>query len=409
MSRIALLHYSSPPIVGGVESVLAQHARMMTEAGHQVTIFTGRGKVFDERIQVCLLPHLDSRNRDVLRVKSQLDAGNYTGDFDALRDRIRDELSLALPGYDLLFAHNVASLHKNLPLTAAIHEMYELPGFPGLILWHHDLAWNAPRYRKELHEGYPWDLLRSDWSGVTQVVVSATRRQQLSELLNIPKESIRIIPNGVEICRFFKLEQKTIQLVNQLKLDEANPLLLLPARLTRRKNIELALHVLAELLNDFPAARLLVTGPEGPHNPTNVAYKQKLIGLRNQLNLRGKALFLAEVSPDFLPDAVIADFYRLADALIFPSREEGFGIPILEAGFSSIPVFCTDIPVLRELGGDDVSYFNTRADPSSIARQITMRLNHEATSRWARRVKREYAWDSIYKSLIEPLIQEVSG
>ena len=93
--------------------------------------------------------------------------------------------------------------------------------------------------------------------------------------------------------------------------------------------------------------------------------------------------------------------------MLFPSREEGFGIPILEAGFSSMPVFCADIPVLRELGGEDVSYFDPDADPRSIAGQITARLQSEATSRWARRAKHSYAWDSIYVRYIEPLIREV--
>jgi glycosyltransferase involved in cell wall biosynthesis len=406
--KIALLHYSSPPIVGGVESVLAYHARLMTKAGHQVTIFTGRGNIFDHRIPIMLLPHLDSRHPDVLQVKAQLDKGKIPPEFDALREQIKKDLLEGLKGFELLIAHNVASLHKNLALTAAIHAVYQLPGFPRLILWHHDLAWKTPRYRHEIHAGQPWDFLRTNWQGVTQVVVSQLRRQELSELLHIPGESIHVIPNGVELSTFYKLEQKTVQLMDQLKLIEADPLLLLPARLTRRKNIELALHILVELRNDFPQAMLLVTGPEGPHNPKNQAYKENLLMLRNQLKLRGAAHFLAEVKSEFLPDAVIADFYRLADALLFPSYEEGFGIPILEAGISSIPVFCSNIPVLRELGGNDVSYFDTHASPSVIAREITMRLNNEATSRWARRAKRDYAWDAIYKNLIEPLIQEVS-
>ena len=115
---------------------------------------------------------------------------------------------------------------------------------------------------------------------------------------------------------------------------------------------------------------------------------------------------MAEISPDFLSNAVIADFYRLADALIFPSREEGFGIPIIEAAFSSIPVFCADIPVLRELGGDDVSYFDPDSDPLSITNQIVRRLSSEATSRWARRARKYFTWDSIYERYIEPLILE---
>jgi len=407
--RIALLHYSSPPIVGGVESVLAHHAHLMAASGKQVVIFAGRGKIFDERIPVKLMPLLNSRHPEVLNVKTQLDKGSLPAAFDELVDQIKSDLSVELNGFDVLIAHNVASLHKNLALTAAIHGMYQLPGFPRLILWHHDLAWESSRYRPEMHQGYPWDLLRVNWPGATQVVVSQVRQQELSELLHIPEDDIHVIPNGVELSTFFKLEQQTLQLVDQLKLNQAYPLLLLPARLTRRKNIELALSTLVELRKNFPHAMLLVTGPEGPHNPRNVDYKKKLIKIRNDLNLQGAAHFLAETTPGFIPDEVIADFYHLADALLFPSLEEGFGIPLLEAGISSKPIFCADIPVLHELGGSDVNYFNPHATPTSIAGQITTRLNNDATSRLARRVKHEYTWESIYKKLIEPLIQEVAS
>ncbi len=405
--KIALLHYSSPPIVGGVESVLAHHARLMTKAGHEVAILAGRGKRFDEGIPVMILPCLDSRHPEVIRVKALLDAGKRTPDFDALRDHIEKDLRAVLQGYDLLIAHNIASLHKNLPLTAALDRAYRTPGFPRLILWHHDLAWSTPRYRAEMHPGYPWDLLRTHWEGAAQVTVSDLRRRELASLTAIPQESIRVIPNGVDMNAFFKLEAQTIQLVEQLDLIEADPLFLLPVRLTPRKNIELALRILAELRVAFPKAALLVTGPEGPHNPANAAYKRKLLDLRSKLNLQGAAHFLAEAAAGFVPDAVIADFYRLADALLFPSREEGFGIPIIEAAFSAMPVFCADIPVLRELGGEDVSYFHPNAAPRSVAAQISNRMESEATIRWARRAKRGYAWDSIYTKYIEPLIQEV--
>ncbi len=405
--KIALLHYSSPPIVGGVESVLAHHARLMTRAGHEVTILAGRGETFDEGIPVRILPRLDSRQRDVMEVKALLDAGECPPAFDALRDQIKMELQSELRDFDVLIAHNVASLHKNLPLTAALRELNQTTGFPRLILWHHDLAWTTPRYRHEMHAGYPWDLLRSHWQGVTHVVVSELRRRELGSLLGIPNDSIHVISNGVDINAFYKLEAQTIQLVEQLHLGEADPLLLLPVRLTPRKNIELALHTLAELRRGFPQARLLVTGPEGPHNPANAAYKQRLFALRNELSLKGCAHFLAEVTSEFLPDAVIADFYRLADALFMPSREEGFGIPILEAGFSHIPVFCADIPVLRELGGEDVTYFDPDANPVLVAELVAQKMEAESTSKWARRARQGYAWTQIYTLQIDPLILEV--
>lgn len=406
--KISLLHYSSPPIVGGVESVLAHHARLMTNAGHEATILAGRGETFDERINVRILPRLDSRHADVLEVKGFLDAGKRTPAFEKLREEIKRELSGELEDCDVLIAHNVASLHKNLPLTAALYEMYQTPGFPHLILWHHDLAWTTPRYRAELHEGYPWDLLRTPWEGVTQVVVSELRKKELAELFGISSGSIRVVPNGVDIGAFFKFERKTIELIERLNLLEADPLFLLPVRLTPRKNIELALRVMAELRKDYPKAMLLVTGPEGPHNPNNKAYKHKLLTLRDELNLGDAVHFLAEATNEFMPDAVIADFYRLADALLFPSREEGFGIPIIEAAFSKVPVFCADIPVLRELAGEDVTYFDPDADPLEAAKQVRVRLEAESTSRWGRRAKHGYAWEQIYSRHIASLIEEAT-
>ena len=188
---------------------------------------------------------------------------------------------------------------------------------------------------------------------------------------------------------------------------DADPLFLLPVRLTPRKNIELALKVMADVRKDFPRAMLLVTGPEGPHNPKNKAYKELLLSMRDKLNLKGVVHFLAEVTNEFMPDAVIADFYRIADALFLPSREEGFGIPIIEAAFSKVPVFCADIPVLRELAGEDVTYFDPDADPVEVAKQIKVRLEAEITSKWGRRAKQSHTWDQIYSRHIAPLLVEV--
>lgn len=405
--RIALLHYSSPPIVGGVESVLAHHARLMAKAGHEVTILAGRGETFDERIKVRILPRLDSRHPDVMEVKDFLDIGKHTPAFEMLREQIRKELLEELKDCDVLIAHNVASLHKNLALAAVLFEEYARPGFPHLILWHHDLAWTTPRYRGELHDGHPWDLLRTNWGGVTQVAVSEVRRKELAELLDISSDSIKVIPNGVAINTFFKFEPQTVELIERLNLLDADPLFMLPVRLTPRKNIQLALKVMSELRKEYPKAMLLVTGPEGPHNPNNRAYKHILLTLRDTLKLNGAAHFLAEVTSEFMPDEVIADFYRMADALLFPSREEGFGIPIIEAAFSRLPVFCADIPVLRELAGGDVTYFDLDADPVEVARQIKVRLEAESTSRWGRRAKQGYTWKQIHKIHIAPLLEEI--
>ena len=65
---------------------------------------------------------------------------------------------------------------------------------------------------------YPWDLLRSTWEGATHVTISKLRRRELGDLLESPAESIRVIPNGVDLNAFFKLEPQTVRLMEQLNL-----------------------------------------------------------------------------------------------------------------------------------------------------------------------------------------------
>jgi len=110
--------------------------------------------------------------------------------------------------------------------------------------------------------------------------------------------------------------------------------------------------------------------------------------------------------PAYLPDDVIADFYRLADALFMPSREEGFGIPIVEAAFSKLPVFCTDIEPLRALGLDEATTFSPDADPQAVAAQIADRLQQDSQYQLAVRLRRAYTWERIYSQHIAPLLEE---
>lgn len=404
--RIALLHYSALPVVGGVEQVIGQHARLMLEDGQQVTVIAGRGEAIDARIHFISLPAIDSRHPLVLRLKSQLDRGEIPAEFPNLVESLAEDLHRSLAGVDLLIAHNVCSLHKNLALTAAVQRVASQDSSPRLILWHHDLAWTGSRYQTELHPGYPWDLLRTAWPGATQVVVSELRRQELAGLTGLSLDRIQVIPNGLDLAQFLKLETQTQNLIKSLNLLESHPLLLLPVRLTPRKNIELALRALAVLKEAFPQAALVITGPLGPHNPANAAYLEDLIALRTELGLVGAAHFLAELSQDYLPDSVIFDFYRLADALILPSREEGFGIPLLEAGLARLPIFCADIPPLRALADAHADFFSPDADPEQVAGIIIQRLSTDSLFAFQVRVRMQYAWERIYRQQIRSLLYE---
>lgn len=402
--NIGLLHYSVPPVVGGVESVLAHQARLLTADGHRVRVIAARGEAWAAQIEFTHLPLADSLHPRVLSLKAVLDTGLVPAEFAALVDELCLYLNKAAAGLDVLIAHNVCSLNKNLALTAALHRLNSSSGFPRLILWHHDLAWTTLRYQAELHAGYPWDLLRTAWPGVTQVVVSDLRQTELATLFSVPLDRVHVVPNGVDLAIFFKLEEQTKVIIQRLKLFNAAPLLLLPVRITPRKNLELALHILFHLRLSHPSAVLLVTGPLGAHNPSNDDYFAQLLRLRAELGLQNNAHFLAELSDEYLPDALIADFFRLADALVLPSREEGFGIPIIEAALSRLPVFCTDIAPLRALVRQDANTFSPDADPLLVATQISSWMQSDPVYRFALRTRQRYTWEQVYRERIAPLL-----
>lgn len=406
---IGILHYTAPPVVGGVESVIAHHARLLTTAGYPARLLAGRGGEKDGLIPFVHLPLADSLHPAVLAAKAELDQGKIPADFESLVGQVAGELATAVAHTNILIAHNVASLHKNLALTAALQRVCARPGAPRLILWHHDLAWTTPRYRAELHPGWPWDLLRHPWPDVptTHVVVSELRRRELADLLALPPTAIQVIPSGLDSDAFLRLAEDTAVLLDQLSWRQAGPRLLLPVRITPRKNIELAIQTIAALRQTMPQATLLITGPPGPHNPANRHYFAELRQLRADLGLAGQVHFLAEITDEYVPDEVIADLYRLADALFFPSREEGFGIPMLEAGLLGLPIFCADIPPLREIAGPYATYFSPDCDPAELAAQISDCLASSATTQLRQRVRRLYTWRGIFAEKIAPLLEGI--
>ncbi len=403
--NIVLIHYAAPPVVGGVEAVLARQAELLARAGHRVHVLAGRGQTWSASVPVEVLPLIDSRHPRVLEVKSSLDRGTVPPEFSTLSAEIQEDLAASLAGTDVLIAHNVASLHKNLPLTAALYRLSQTQTGLRLVLWHHDLAWTTPRYQADLHSGFPWDLLRSTWPGARQVVVSEARRAELAGLLGIPMGEIAVVPSGLDLADFFGLGQFVRELVDRFSLAEAAPLLLAPVRLTPRKNLELALCTLAALRHSFPQARLVITGPPGAHNPANAAYFQSLLDLRRSLGLDSAAHLLAELRPDGLTDPEIAELYRLADALLLPSREEGFGIPVLEAGLGRLPIFCSDLPPLRDLAGPLATYFSPDDPPERVAEVIAARLSGDPLYQMRAGIRSAYTWEAIYRQRIAPLLE----
>jgi len=410
MKRVAILHYSSPPTVGGVEAMIAYQARGLVDLGYAVRVISGNGAQFDERVETLLNPLFSSTHPEVLSVKAELDRGKVTPQFWSLVDRLRESLHAALADCDVCIAHNVLTLHKNLALSMALlspNGTYKVP----IIAWCNDLAWTNEQYLPDLHLGSPWDILKKPWPNVRYVTISEPRRLELAALIGMSPEQIEVIVPGIDPETFFRWTPTMKWLADGLHLMDTDGLLLLPARITRRKNIEMGLRILGEIRKQTKQDyRLIITGPPGPHNPANPGYLSDLLALRHDLALEDSAHFLysnGEANHPLIPDeATTANLYQIADGLLFPSTQEGFGIPILEAGLVGLPVFCADIPPLRKTGQSDAYYFDPEAgSPHNIALDIVEILRNNPNYRLRVRVRQRYRWEILIREQIVPLVE----
>ncbi|MCU0494265.1 MAG: glycosyltransferase [Chloroflexaceae bacterium] len=415
---VAILHYAGPPYVGGVEITIAAHARILAAAGSHVRVVAGKAgqtgawleTAHQSRVQVLTMPELDSRGPQVEAVNRELAVGVVSESFNNLVAQLCAWLGDALAGSEALMVHNVLTLHKNLAFTAALHQLHHAGKLPLLLAWCHDFAWLDPLYTPELHDGAPWNLLRQPWPGVRYVVVSEDRREMLAGLLGLPPDEIAVVTPGVDLAGFLKLEPETLALVEELELLQAEPLLLLPARITRRKNIEQAIAIVGALRQFGHAPRLVITGPPGPHNPANAAYLAELQALREGTGAGDAVVFLYEryVDGAGLPlpvsDAMLADLFRLADGLLFPSRYEGFGIPVLEAGLAGVPIFCSDIAPFRESADEAALRFGFDEPAPAIAQRISAALHEDQRYRLRRKVRLNYTWQAIFQRNVAPLL-----
>ncbi|MCJ7434643.1 MAG: glycosyltransferase, partial [Anaerolineales bacterium] len=265
--------------------------------------------------------------------------------------------------------------------------------------------------RSKVHLGYPWDLLRTYRPEITYVTISWHRQQELVGLLGCPPERIHVIYIGVHPNELLGISDEEATLIDRLDLWNSDLNLLMPIRITQAKNIELAIHVGAELKKKGVRTKLVVTGPPDPHDPSNMEYFQSLLILRDQLGVHEEIRFIYESGPEadkpYVVDmSVVSSLFRVSDALFMPSHREGFGMPIIEAGFVGMPVFCTDtIPAAKEIGGEDVIVFAPESGAVQIAGLIQNWMNTSSVHLLRRRIRQRFLWKNIFKHEILQLLE----
>ena len=141
-----------------------------------------------------------------------------------------------------------------------------------------------------------------------------------------------------------------------------------------RKRIDVLLRVFAAVRVAMPSARLIRVG--GPFTPAQASLAREL----------GVAEAIA-VMP-FIQPTVLASIYRRARLALITSELEGFGLPLIEALASGTPTIASDLPVLREVGGDAAVYAPV-GDVAAWTQAVLESLRESADERAGQMMRRE--------------------
>ena len=146
------------------------------------------------------------------------------------------------------------------------------------------------------------------------------------------------------------------------------PFLLSVAQHRRNKNIPLLIRTFGSLLSRgaiHPLTNLLIVGITGPETESI----QEMVALRS--------LSRCVYFRDGLLGSELQWCYERCEALVVPSTTEGFGLPVAEGLLAGCRVICSDIPVLREIGGSRCHYFELGGDEEqALGNSIAAALTH---------------------------------
>jgi mannosylglucosylglycerate synthase len=411
--RVGLLHYTCPPVIGGVETILYEQAARLTARGYSVSILSGRGGPLPDHkaAKLVIIPQLDSRETAVSAVREALDRGEVPSEFATLRAEIVQRLTTELVELDVLIVHNALTLHFNLPLTAALWTLAD-SGRVRLISWVHDISWLNPLYRSWLHEGEPWDLLRRQHPRITSIFVSAQRLAEWTQLTGTALDVGHVIPNGIDPIALLTLGAQASALATRLDLLNTEVVMLAPVRITKRKNLEWAIEAAAGVRASGRSVQLLITGPPGPHNPRSDEYVMELKELTERLGLYQSVHFLFEEGAGerggyAIDAATLSDLYMLSDVVVLPSGSEGFGLPLAEAAIFRVPVVCTDLPAFREVAPEGATFVSTSEGSGAFTAAVLSAIE-SPPARLRRQVMHTLSWDRIITDRIEPLLTRTS-
>ena len=384
MMKIALFTYSTKPRGGVIHTI--ELAEALQAAGHHVCIYAlDKDNLGFHRSLNCpskLIPTQPVANRQLLLQKQgylqqRIDKNSNPVD-ELIKQRIQEfiaYLSQESEKYDIYHSQDCISSNA----LKVMRDRAIIPHFIRTV--HHIDKFNSP-YLQQCHDR---SIIEPDLC----LCVSSYWQQQLQQQYQV---NAPVVFNGVNTERFSnQVNGREAQLKQRLKIN-GNPVYLTIGGIEPRKNSLKLLQAFIEVQKTHPLAQLIIAGGETlfDYEP----YRLQFFDLARQYKIK-----LAEslILPGVIPDRDIPVLYRCADAFVFPSIKEGWGLVLLEAIASGLPVITSNIPPFTEFLNEQLALLINPNSSKAIAnamrtildKQLTQKLLEHSAS-----IPLQYSWQS---------------
>lgn len=234
-------------------------------------------------------------------------------------------------------------------------------GIPSVVTMHDVIYRRMPEcYNLTDRIIYDFKYGRACRNATRIIAVSERTKRDVMEFYGIRGEKIDIVYQGCD--DIFRERLSNVQIAGiKKKYDIRTPYIIQVGSIEKRKNAMVSVQALSRLPQEYS---LLLVGRK-------TAYLEKVTGEAARLGVSERVQVLDSVVFKDLPA-----LYQGAEAAVYPSRYEGFGIPVLEALNSRIPCIAAKGSCLEEAGGDSGIYIDPN-DPRALADALTLVINEK--------------------------------
>lgn len=235
--------------------------------------------------------------------------------------------------------------------------------------------------------------------------IIATTPQQRQILMNgdydVPLSKIHVVPPGYDDSRFFPVSIATRQTLKR-ELDLSGPIILALGRLASNKGYDLLIRAMRTVVDRVPDAKLLLAIGSTTLNEDESAQLEMLRGVACEVGVSDNVLFRG-----YIPDDLLAEYYRAANVFALSSRYEPFGMTAVEAMACGTPTVITTEGGLWEqvIWGTDAIYANPN-DCEAFGHAICQILQHQPIAdrlakHGSQRARAKFTWTGIAQQILE--------